>query len=165
MKKTLTKSGASASFRYAATVDVTRPDFTLLSSVKHLDVGRLAKVARAQLEIGYFESDCCRKTVRATVRKGMVTALRVDPCEDDPTRRIPPELEVLVQKALKRIGPGGKPPFRAPMPVAAFLSNAHFITVDTITCVRICILGFCFVCCTTVDPKRIDCGSTVVVRR
>lgn len=93
----------------------------------------------------------------------MVIDLVSEPCSDEKPK--PPSAEImrLMNAARRRVARDGAKPFRRPVPVAEFLSNATAFTIDTITCVRICIFGFCFVCCTTVDPNRIDCGSSVVV--
>ena len=52
------------------------------------------------------------------------------------------------------------------MPLAEFLEDVAALTVETITCIRICILGFCFVCCTTKIPNLpVVCGEKVIVVR
>ncbi len=78
--------------RHTARVEVRRAEFELLASVPHLDVAKLARVARGEIEVGYFRTDCCRQFVRAIVQKGMVTELVVEPCSDDKPEPASPEL-------------------------------------------------------------------------
>jgi hypothetical protein len=53
---------------------------------------------------------------------------------------------------------------RKPMPVAAFLASAASVTIQSIACVKICILGRCIVCCTTKVPGTpIKCGKKAVI--
>ena len=156
------KRSRSITFQHSTSVEVRPAEFTLLASVRHLDALKLAKAASARIEVGYFQTDCCRQMVQAIVRNGIVTHLALEPCEEEMGEPASPELVRVFQLARKRVAKPGRP-FR-PMPVATFLSNAANISVDSITCVRICIYGFCIVCCTTMIPNApIVCGKKVII--
>jgi hypothetical protein len=135
MARTAKRARALATFNHPVKITVRRPEFELLASAKQLDIGKLTRV---EIELGYVRTDCCRQFVRAVIRRGMVTRLVVEP----------PELARLLKAASRRISgrPGKRAP-KFPMPVATFMSSARLISVDTITCVQICIFGFCTQCC------------------
>jgi hypothetical protein len=136
-------------FRYPIRVDVRRPKFERSASLAYVDVAKLARAARAEFEVGHFEASCCRKTVLAVVRRGMVTALRVEACAECKPVRLTSELQAMLNVAQRRIGRRREGPFR-PMSVAQVMSR----TAETIiegTCSESCWTiggyGFCVVCC------------------
>jgi hypothetical protein len=152
-----------ASFDHKIRVDVELAPFKVLESVRYLDVARLARAASATIELGFFETDCCHRTVRAVVRKGMVTELLLEPCDDKKMQRPSPELLRLFELARRHL-PKRRRSGHGPLPLPEFLDHVAEVTVETITCIRICILGFCFVCCTTKIPNLpIACGEKVIV--
>jgi hypothetical protein len=162
MARSARRGRSLAAFNHPVHVTVSKPQFELLASIKELDLAKLAKAARADIEIGYVKGDCCQQLVRATIRKGMVTGLVVDPCSDRKPERAPPELIRLLKTAKRRIG-GSKRPPKFPMPVASFMSNARIISVDTITCIQICIFGWCIQCCEALQiPGEWFCGRVIV---
>src|SRR5437868_5904317 len=75
------------------------PDFEALDAIRHLDVKALAKSARAEIGLGYINSCCERQMVRAVIRKGMVTGLRVDEPPKKGRTPISPELAKLLRMA------------------------------------------------------------------
>ena len=159
------RSAVVTSFDQKTRVDVELAQFKVLASVRHLDVAKLAREGSTSIEVGFFETDCCHRMVRAVVRKGMVTELLLEPCDDKKMQAPSPELVRLFELARRRL-PRARRSFRGPMPLAEFLDDVAALTVETITCIRICILGFCFVCCTTKIPNLpVVCGEKVIVVR
>ncbi len=137
-------------FRYPIRVEVRRPKFERSASLAYIDVAKLARAARAEFEVGHLEAGCCRKAVLAVVRRGMVTALRVEACAQCKPVRITPELQALLKVAQRRIGRRRNAPFR-PMSVAQFMSRTTELTIVVGTCSESCFTiggyGFCVVCC------------------
>jgi hypothetical protein len=163
MARSEKQSPPLTTFKHTARIEVRRAEFELLASVRHLDVTKLARVAKAEIELGYFKTDCCGQLVRAIIKKGMVTALVVEPCLDDKERPPSSELARVVEIARRHVAP--RDAVSLPIPVADFLSDAAALTIKTITCVQICIWGFCFVCCTTHIPgSPIFCGKEIVIK-
>ena len=154
-----------ATFAHPVRVEVRRPAFELLASVPYLDVGRLTRAARAEFEVGQFGDGDCRALVRAVVRRGMVTELVAEPCPSHEPERASPELVRLLNTAARRAATGAARPPKLPVPVADFVSAAQGITVSTIICIQVCVLGFCFVCCQMAHfPGQWVCGKQVVVK-
>jgi hypothetical protein len=144
----VTRGRPLATFRYPARVEVRRPTFAPAASLKYLDAGRLARVARADIEIGYLETGCCRLTVLAAVKKGMVAGIRVRPCPDCRPERLTPKLQSMLEAARTRVR--GRPrPFH-PTPVAEFMTGVAYTIVETL-CDEVCYTiggyGICFICC------------------
>ena len=107
-------------------VTITPAPFHLFESVRQLDVARLKRAARQRIEVGYFESECCRRMVHAVVRKGQVVKLELEPCEGGAPATA--DTEQVARAALKRLGvkPGGGKVL--PVPVETFVSNAARFT-------------------------------------
>jgi hypothetical protein len=138
-------------FRYPIRVEVRRPKFERSASLAYIDVAKLARAARAEFELGHFEAGGCRKAVVGIVRRGMVTALRVEPCAQCKPVRLTPELQAVLKVAQRRIGRRRDGPFR-PMSVARFMSRVAELVSD---CYIICIGRLCVYCC-EIGP-RWDC--------
>jgi hypothetical protein len=138
-----------ATFRYPIQVDVRRPKFERSASLAYIDVAKLARVARAEFEVGHFEAGCFRKAVLAVVRRGKVTALRVQACAQCKSVRLTPELRAMLKTAQRQIGRHRDGPFR-PMSVARFMSGVAELIIEG-TCSEFCLTvggyGICFVCC------------------
>lgn len=152
-----------ATFEHTAQIEVQRAEFFLLASVPYLDLGKLAQSARAEVELGYFETDSCHHFVRARVREGKVTDLVAEPCSDDKPEPASAELVRLLDAARRHVTSPDHKPFQPPIPVAEFMPQAARITIQTITCVKICIFGFCFVCCSNPAGTTWFCGDRVIV--
>lgn len=148
------KSGVGI-MQYPVQVEISRPELELSPSLSHLDVAQLSKAASAEIEIGSIKSDCCRQRVRASIRKGKVTALYAEPCAA--SRPPSADLAKLVKAARRKATGQDKPPKWKPMPVADFLQNVSALSGDAWGCVRICILGFCFLCCSHLVGGRTVC--------
>ena len=80
-----------AAFRYPMRVEVRRPKFVRSASLAYIDAARVARAACAEFEVGHFDAGCCRKAVLAVVRRGMVTALRVEACAECKPVRLTPD--------------------------------------------------------------------------
>lgn len=133
-------------------VTITPAPFHVFASVRQLDVARLKRAARQRIEVGYFESECCRRMVHAVVRKGQVVKLELEPCEG--TAPASPEIEQVARAALKRLGvkPGGGKVL--PVPVERFVANAQGFTWEIWWCFRICCFGYCIFCCFDIGKNR-----------
>ena len=132
-------------------VVVTPARFHEFASLKQLDVARLKRAARQRIEVGYFESECCKRMVHAVVRKGQVVKLELEPCEGGAPAS--PEVEQVARAALKRLGarPGGS---ALPVPVETFVARAAGFTWEIWWCFRICCFGYCIFCCFDIGKNR-----------
>jgi hypothetical protein len=136
-------------FRYPIRVEVRRPKFERSASLGYIDVAKLARAARAEFDVGHIDAGCCRKAVLAVVRRGMVSAFRVEACAQCKPVRLTPELQTLLKFARRRIGRRRDRPFRS-MSVAQFMSGTAESIVEG-TCSEFCLTvggyGVCLVCC------------------
>src|SRR5215831_13351942 len=55
-----------AAFKSSVTVDLYQAEFEMFHATRHLDVAKLSRAARAQIEIGALKTDCCKTIVRAS---------------------------------------------------------------------------------------------------
>lgn len=150
------------SFRHAVPFTVEPVKLMLMESIRHLDYAGLDAIPHADIELGYFEADSPR-IVRAVVERGIVTTITVDPCKDDGAEASEPDLVRLVVAARRRLEGRRSGRKWKPMPLRVFVSNLQrSLTIDSITCMRICFFGVCFVCCTTV-LDTIFCGRRVII--
>jgi hypothetical protein len=139
------RKSAVVTMQYPARVEISQPELELSPSLAHLDVARLAKAASAELEVGFVNSGCCRQALRASIRKGKVTALYAESCRDG--KPASPELAKLIHAARRRVmGPKAQPKWQ-PVPVADFLENVALLSVDAWVCIKFCLFGHCFMCC------------------
>jgi len=157
-------SGQSLTFNHSVPVTVEPAPFVMMDSVRHLDVQTLERQRYVEIEVGYFDTGC-HQLVRAVIEDGTVTGLKIDPCSEEEMEPASPEMQALLTTAFRRAR-GRTKPFR-PAPVRRFLTTLQrSVQIDTITCVRICIWGFCFVCCTTINPDTpFWCGKRVIIHR
>ncbi len=162
MARSAKRSPASIRFKHPVEVTAQRAEFELFDAVSHFDVAALERARRAKLEIGVVRTECGRQLVRAVIRKGEVTELKIEPCEEGGKQPLPAEFAPLLKTALRRIAPGSdrRPTF--PIPVAKFMANAAAISVDVLICVRICIGSFCVTCCRVEGRKDVICGKVTI---
>lgn len=138
--------------RYPVRVEVRRPRFERSTSLAYVDAARVTRAARAEFEVGHFETHGCRQPVLAVVRRGMVTGLRVEGCTPHTPSRLTPELQRMLNAAQRRTGRRRGKPFR-PVPVAEFLGKSAIAqTVIEEGCQEICIItifgyDICVICC------------------
>jgi len=126
-------------------VRVSEVPFKPFDSLRHLDIERLRRAARARFEVGTFESGCCRRVAYAVVRKGMVTKLEFEPCQK--TLRVTPELERVVRAAWKELAARRSATTSLPIPVSKFLAKPVGPRFSAWFCLKICCFGHCIMCC------------------
>jgi len=167
MNEISTDAQPPITFTQALPIEVTPAPFVQLESIRHLDLRALSKENHVEIEVGYFDTGC-RQMVHAVVEEGIVTEVKVEPCPEAKMEPAPPEMRAMLQKAFQRVRSRSRRGFQ-PMPVNRFFASqggTSNLTIDSITCVRICIWGFCFVCCTTVDPDvPFWCGDRIIIVR
>jgi hypothetical protein len=134
-------------FNHSLKVEVYRSKFTLLESARHLDTDGLARAAKSEIELGYLEGGCCRRLVKAVLRKGMVDRLALEPCAERPRMKISPDLANLLKVAGHRIRRRARRAPRLPLAVRDFMSNVQTVAEETIYCIHLCFLGHCIWCC------------------
>jgi hypothetical protein len=80
----------------------------------------------------------------------MVTAIELarSPGPGGPSgrKKVPKALAGLLEAAMAKAAPGRKAASGLPVPLAK-LTAAKALSIETWTCMRICILGWCFTCC------------------
>ncbi len=118
------------------------------ASVRNLDVEKLSRAKRAEIELGLVKTSCCEKIVRAIVRNGMVTEVRLDPgSPEKESAGVPMEVKRMLEAARRKFGKG-QPPLRLPIPVRKILTDAPLPPgLTVITCFQICFLSYCIDCC------------------
>jgi hypothetical protein len=154
---------ARTTFEYPVQIDVRQAEFELLGSVPYLDLDKLARAARAEIELGYYKTDSsCRHFVRAIVEEGMVTDLVVEPCSAEETEPASPELVRLFNIAREHVSSPGSEPFRPPVPVADFMANVAAMGLRWMVCIEICVFNFCFRCCSGPHMAQVICGKVTI---
>jgi hypothetical protein len=104
-------------FKYEMTVEVRRLRLERSALLAYLDVEKLSRATKAEFEVGHVVAGRKRFSVRATVRKGIVTGLRSEGCcANCKTAKMSPQLRELLATARRRLDPTGGRPFR-PIPV------------------------------------------------
>lgn len=160
------KNRVLATLKPPVTVRVLMPEFELLDAIRHLDVKALANVAKAEIGLGYVGC-CCgcgHQLLRAVIRKGIVTGLRVDEPPKKDRTPVSPEFVQIFRKAhsaaLKRVGP--LPNF--PMPVVEFFNRGAVYDIQVLTCIRMCIWDVCVTCCWRTDEPGQEpiCGHVTI---
>ena len=164
----MARSRSPALFRahQRAAVEIRPVPFVPFRSLQNLDLEKLARAPRAVVELGQFESACCRRTARAVIERGLVTGVQIDARPDAAATRPRPDLARLLERARARIGARKDGAARLPMSVATFFGGAtsrDAIKVETrfwtrtVMCLDVCItiLGatFCQTCCTVIEPN------------
>jgi hypothetical protein len=159
------KARLLATLTYPTKIEIRDPEFEQLDSLRHLDVKALERSAGAELEIGYVNTCCDRQLVRAIVRKGMVTGIRVD---EPPKKRRSPisaDFAKMMKEARKTALAKRRPGSSFPIPVTQFLRNISALEIQTLVCIRICIFGnFCLTCCwrTDLPGSEAICGHITI---
>ena len=151
-----------ATFTYPTKVTVHATEVKLLDSVRHLDLAALEKAARSEIEIGEVKTDCCQHLVRAVIRKGMVTELRIATPAKAESTPVTGDLGRLLKTVRLKLQKQRKPGSGLPIPVRQFFGGAVAQVVQTITCWRICLFGWCASCCINNDTGHIYCGRVIV---
>jgi hypothetical protein len=147
MARTAKRSRPVASFTHPINVEVHKPRVEVLESARLLDIGKLKRSARAEIEVGYIATRRCRQLVRATVRKGMVTKLVLEPCAEQQRLKITPDIARVLKEARRQVMSKGRRAPGFPMPIEKFMSDIAAAVDETIICVHICIWRYCLDCC------------------
>jgi hypothetical protein len=150
-------------FKHPVRIEVYRPEFDLFTSVAHLNITKLARAARAEIELGTLKTSCCSPIVCALIRKGMVTELRVNPCPEGKSEPLTPECIRLLNLARRRARQRRSGPGPLPMPVAKFMSVAQEISTETLNCFSVCLFGHCLICCHIQSTDRWVCSTIGIV--
>lgn len=155
------KARTLATFNHPIKIEVRESEFQWLDSVRHLDVTALAKAARTEVEIGEVKSACCHHLVRAVIRKGMVTGLRVEPVSKTDGTPMIPELVRLLKVVHRKLLARRKGGTEFPYPIEQFMAaNVARLTIQTLTCIQICFCGWCIACCFT--DTAMFCGRITI---
>src|ERR1700722_18799825 len=83
-------------FKHPVQIEVRRPKFEAFASLRQLDLDKLERADLAKVELGYVNTECCQSLVKATIRKGMVTEVRVESCKTDDRSKLSPDMKKLV---------------------------------------------------------------------
>lgn len=161
MAPSASKPRTLLTFNHPTKVTVRESKFELLDSVRHLNIQSLEKAARAEVELGEVKTECCHHLVRAVIRKGMVTALQVEPISREARTPITPELRPLLDAVKRKLKARSSKAPKLPIPVAKFFAaDVADISVTTITCIQICAFGWCIACCFNGDIAF--CGKLTI---
>jgi hypothetical protein len=136
-----------AEFSVPMKVEVRKPEFEPLASLKSLDLKRLSK-GNHKIEVGFLKGGCCRKLVRAIVRNGMVMGFEAEPCSETRTAAPSKQLMGIINKARSKVASGKK--FK-PVPLATLARSNSAMLAGLIIwgggCILICCFGHCIMCC------------------
>ncbi len=158
MARPVKKHLSAAKFNVSLDVEVHRPEFELFESMQYLDVAKLEQAARAEIEVGYVETDCCRLIVRALIQKGKVTALRIEAPSKE-KNAAPPELKRLLNEIQRKAPAIPERGPRLPVPVAVFLNNARGLSTEGVRCWQVCYKETCVICCQSETTGMWLCSS------
>jgi hypothetical protein len=148
MASSRTKSKAIR-FTHPVEMRVRQLPIKFFSSLRNLDIARLSAAKRAEVELGLVKTSCCEQIVRAGIRNGKVVGVTIEPCAPGKKRQAtPPELKRLLEASQKRIGRAAGGSMRFPMALKPFLVQAQSARgITVITCVEVCLFGYCIACC------------------
>jgi len=140
------KSKRSPIYKERVMVEVRPAPFRRADSLHYLDVTKLGRAKQAEFEYGHVIDGKAHRTVYASVRKGMVTGLRVEGCSDCLPMKATPDLDRLVRRAMKKLNPKGGRDSK-PVAVATFLARQTGPVIERSHCWMICGFGRCIICC------------------
>jgi hypothetical protein len=141
----MAESSKSVTIHQRVPIQVSLAGFKTFDSARYADIERLKAVKQARIEVGYFETGCCKRLVHAVVKKGMVTKLDLERCKHGVAA--PPEFSELVQKAAKQLGLRKAGAKKLPMPVESAFADIEALTIHVWGCISICAFGYCLLCC------------------
>ncbi len=162
MKRSKKDTRALATFTYPTKITVHPTEFKLFDSVRHLDLSALEKAAHSEIEIGEIKTDCCQHVVRAVIRKGMVTEVGIAPPAKGESTPVTGDFGKLLKAVQQKLKKQRKPGSGLPVPVAQFFRGPVDQPVQTLTCWRICLFGWCGSCCVNNQTGRIYCGRIII---
>jgi hypothetical protein len=147
MAKSRTAGSVLAEFSVPMKVEVRRPEFEPLGSLKSLDLKRLSSGSH-KIEVGFLKGGCCRKLVRAVVRDGMVIGFEAEACSETRKAAASKQLMSVIAKARSTVASGKQ---FEPVPLANLVrSNTAMLSSLIIWgggCILICCFGHCIMCC------------------
>jgi hypothetical protein len=139
MAKTAQQKPLLRAFEHPLRVEVRAAEFEPLALLSYVDVAKLGKGTHT-VEIGFADGGCCRSTVSAIVKNGMVTGLKVEPCKES-KNAISKEARRLVDEAYKRIGRTARQKWTS-VPVSEFFASPAAARKIVITwvgwCIQVC---------------------------
>ncbi len=138
-------SVGSVTFDYTVKVEASPGRFDFLENMAYLDLDRLSQADRARIALGTVDSDCCRQLAYGVVEKGMLTAVEFDRDDGGEPQQADPGILELVRAASAALGMEA-PVRKLPIPFSELSANAR-IVIETWQCIRICIFGWCILCC------------------
>jgi hypothetical protein len=161
MARSTKKARTLLAFNHPIKIEVRESEFEWFDSVRHLDVAALAKAARTEIEIGEVKSACCHHLVRAVIQKGMVTGLRVGPESKTGGTPMTPELVRMLKVVHRKLLARRKAATHFPYPIQEFMTaNVARLTIQTLSCIQICLFGWCIACCWT--DTAMFCGRVTI---
>ena len=163
MAPTSNKARVLTAFKYPMQIEAREAKFKPLASVAMLDLSRLRKGSH-KTEIGFAEGGCCKRSVSAVIKNGMVTNIEIEDCEGS-KKPVTKEMLALIKAARREIGMPA-PSTWQPIPVAEFFKSSARMSELVISwgnwCIQICIHWgdalHCFYCC--LFPPR--CGEDTI---
>ncbi len=136
-----TSKEVSLKLNLPVAVTVKPGEFHYLKTLESLDQSKLCK-GKHTIEVGYVQTPCCKKLVKAVVIDGMITRFEVEPCKDGVHPS--PELRKLMALALTKYAAGvGRP---QPIPIAAFIAQEIEIG-GKFPCIWVIVGPWVFGCC------------------
>ena len=132
-------------FDYNVKVEASHASFKFLEVFNFLDLANLKKSYKSRIEIGTVETECCRQIVYGQVEEGMLTAVEFERSGTHQTEANP-ELLGLINAASKAMGQRQTATRNLPISLSELVANPALV-IETWSCVRICIFGYCFTCC------------------
>ncbi len=153
-KKTTQKKrpqSVSTTIERKVKIEVEEARFEPFAALSYLDVERLKKAGRVRIELGTVDGGCSGRTVYGVVEKGMLVAIEFEGCKDKDARCGDLELGELIEQVRKPLGTTQAATRKLPLEMSELIANPG-IVIETWTCYRICIWGFCFTCCFGENP-------------
>jgi hypothetical protein len=146
MARSRNRSPRTLVLRRSVPIEITPLPFKPLEAVRNLDLDALARAKSARIEVGHYETGCCRRAVHAVIRKGMVTSFEVESCKDP--ARLNPEWQRIVNAAGKALRARSGRGEKFPLPVSDLPDAvARIIRWSVWVCFKICCFGYCLTCC------------------
>jgi hypothetical protein len=148
--------------KYPVTLQAHEPEFEQID-LHYLDVDAVTRAARTEIPLGFIKTCCCgAQLLRAEIRKGMVTAIRIDEPAKKERTPISRDFAKMLRELRRNIQKRNRPAQKFPIPVSEFLNKsiAYDIIVQTLQCVRICFWSWCITCCwrTDIPDAEAICG-------
>jgi hypothetical protein len=138
------RSEPFVTFKHTVDMQVYLPKFEPLNSLKFLDYRRYERGTH-KVEVGFLLGGCCRKLVRAIVKKGMVTAFEVEACKE--SKPASPGMTAILEEARQQIL--AKAGDWQPVPLTDFAKISAIDVFPSIGCFDVCEASaiFCYTCC------------------